>query len=261
MVNKSGSHVVSVLIIICVCWLNCIDNVPSVSASIVGPAIIQQYDDRQSTATAMWAADSRSKSPDAVSQTAETSQTIVDVRQQLVIDRNDLIRRAQINSINVSDDDDDDETATNYDISSSRIDGQRRLRRDTNERNLCKSVCNCELNKNFLSVDCAFQQEFAVLKPPIHFPNTTTLVHIRLSQNAGLRIDENMFASNRINRISINGTYPHGEEHLEISPRAFYGNNGPFPEIEIKNVHTVLIQANAFYRKSLWNDFLLIVFI
>lgn len=83
-----------------------------------------------------------------------------------------------------------------------------------------------------------------------YFPNNTTSVQINLSQNAALRIDENMFAGNRINRISIRGSRPKAMEHLEIGTRAFYGNNGPFPEIEIANVHTVLIQANAFYRKS-----------
>lgn len=57
-----------------------------------------------------------------------------------------------------------------------------------------------------------------------------------------------MFANNRINRISVEGSYPKGQEQLEINSKAFFGNNGPFPEIEIKNVHTVLIQANAFYR-------------
>lgn len=72
---------------------------------------------------------------------------------------------------------------------------------------------------------------------------------MRLSQKAGLRIDENMFVNNKINRISIQGTHPYGQEHLEISSKAFHGNTGPFPEIEIRNVHTVLIQTNAFYRE------------
>lgn len=182
-----------------------------------------------------------------VSQLVDTSQNNVEIRQQLVIERNDLSRQAQIDSINVSEENETKAVASNS--------GSRRHKREQNERNLCKSVCNCELNKNFLSADCAFQQQFAVLKPSLFFPNSTTLVHIRLSQSSGLRIDENMFATNRINRISISGTHPHGEEHLEISSKAFHGNNGPFPEIEIKNVHTVLIQANAFYRKIFTNLF------
>lgn len=88
-----------------------------------------------------------------------------------------------------------------------------------------------------------------------YFPNNTTSVQINLSQNTALRIDENMFAGNRINRISIRGSHPKGLEHLEIGTKAFYGNNGPFPEIEIANVHTVLVQANAFYRKICFQNF------
>lgn len=43
-----------------------------------------------------------------------------------------------------------------------------------------------------------------------------------------------------------------GREHVEIKANAFTGNLGPFPEIEIVNVHTVNIQSNAFYRKLLF---------
>lgn len=45
-----------------------------------------------------------------------------------------------------------------------------------------------------------------------------------------------------------------GREHVEISTNAFNGNDGPFPEIEIVNVHTVNIRSNAFYRKCFCVD-------
>lgn len=38
-----------------------------------------------------------------------------------------------------------------------------------------------------------------------------------------------------------------GREQVEINTNAFNGNAGPFPEIEIINVHTVVLHSNAFY--------------
>lgn len=67
--------------------------------------------------------------------------------------------------------------ATNYSVITNRIDiglgntsinsinvkGQNdgrsaRTRRETNDKNLCHSVCECKINNNFLTADCAFQQ-------------------------------------------------------------------------------------------------------
>lgn len=37
--------------------------------------------------------------------------------------------------------------------------------------------------------------------------------------------------------------------HVEIAKNAFNNNSGPFPDIEIVNVESVIIQSHAFYRK------------
>lgn len=73
---------------------------------------------------------------------------------------------------------------------------------------------------------------------------------IKLSSDAEFRLGANVFTNNRLNRIKIEGSNPKlGREHVEIGTKAFYGNSGPFPEIEIVNVHTVIIRSNAFYSK------------
>lgn len=248
MVIKKRSNIFSVLII-CICWVNCSGCVPSESQQSSVEYEINhrhRYNDASTARTMAATSSSPTAKNNDMSQLSMTSQQIIrNSEQQLLVI--DLLKRTQSNSINLSDAGASTKTTTTNDDDNDGHD--KRVKRESSERNLCKSVCNCELNKNFLSADCAFQNEFAMLKPNKFFPNSTTLVHLRLSHNAGLRIDENMFMTNRINRISIQGTYPHSEEHLEFNSRAFFGNNGPFPEIEIKNVHTVLIQANAFYRK------------
>lgn len=74
---------------------------------------------------------------------------------------------------------------------------------------------------------------------------------ITLSSDAEFRLDGNVFENNRLNRIMIQGNGPDvGREHVEIGANAFNGNTGPFPEIEIVNVHTVILHSNAFYCKS-----------
>lgn len=74
----------------------------------------------------------------------------------------------------------------------------------------------------------------------------TLLIH--LSGDAEFRLDGNVFKGNRLNRIMIQGTGSRsGREHVEIGTNAFNGNAGPFPEIDIVNVHTVVIRPNSFY--------------
>lgn len=72
---------------------------------------------------------------------------------------------------------------------------------------------------------------------------------IKLSRNAEFRLDGNVLADNSLNRVMIQGNGMHSDEHVEISSNAFYGNSGPFPKIDIVNVHTVIIRSNAFYSK------------
>lgn len=80
-------------------------------------------------------------------------------------------------------------------------------------------------------------------------PSADTLL-IHLSSNSELRLDGNVFEGNRLNRIMIQGTKS-GHEHVEISSNAFYGNRGMFPEIDIVNIHTVVLRSKSFYSKFL----------
>lgn len=58
----------------------------------------------------------------------------------------------------------------------------------------------------------------------------------------------NSFNQNRLNRVLIEGS-KWGREQVEVDTKAFNGMAGPFPEIEIANVHTVFIHPKAFYSK------------
>lgn len=73
-----------------------------------------------------------------------------------------------------------------------------------------------------------------------------SLIIIKLESNAEFRLDGNMFAGNPLNRITIQGNK---RETVEISPHAFYGTRGPYPEIDIINVHSVVIHNNSFFGK------------
>lgn len=79
---------------------------------------------------------------------------------------------------------------------------------------------------------------------------------IKLSRNAEFRLGGNVLTDNYLNRVMIQGNGMNSGEHVEISSNAFHGNTGPFPEIEIVNVHTVIIRSNAFYSKFLGEIFL-----
>lgn len=61
----------------------------------------------------------------------------------VITNRTDGLGYASINSINVKEQNDERSAKT---------------RRETNEKNLCHSVCECKLSNNFLTADCAFQQ-------------------------------------------------------------------------------------------------------
>lgn len=77
---------------------------------------------------------------------------------------------------------------------------------------------------------------------------TAETLLITLSSDAKFQLDGNVFENNRLNRIMIQGKGPDfGREQVEINTNAFNGNAGPFPEIEIINVHTVVLHSNAFY--------------
>lgn len=69
---------------------------------------------------------------------------------------------------------------------------------------------------------------------------------------ATLRLSKDFFVKNKINKIQIEGQ-PNGTENVEIETNAFVGNDGPFPQIDIVNCHTVVLRKNAFHGKFLGN--------
>lgn len=92
-----------------------------------------------------------------------------------------------------------------------------------------------------------------ILGPRKYIPKTATSFRIRLSGDAQLRIDEDFFYHNTVNRISIEGdaaAWQSSRTQVEVGPEAFKGNNGPFPEIEISNLFTVVLRTKAFSGKE-----------
>lgn len=73
---------------------------------------------------------------------------------------------------------------------------------------------------------------------------------ITLSSDAEFTLDGNVLTQNQLNRIMIQGSGLEGREHVEFKSQAFNDNSGPFPEIEIVNINTVIIRPNAFFCKS-----------
>lgn len=86
-----------------------------------------------------------------------------------------------------------------------------------------------------------------------YIPKAATSLRIRLSDDTQLRIDEDFFYQNTVNRISIQGdagAWQKSRTQVEVGPEAFKGNNGPFPEIEISNIFAVVIRTRAFSGKE-----------
>lgn len=99
---------------------------------------------------------------------------------------------------------------------------------------------------------CRRSQQY-ILGPRKYIPKAATSLRIRLSDEAQLRIDEDFFYHNTVNRISIQGdehAWQSSRTQVEVGPEAFKGNNGPFPEIEISNLFTVVIRTKAFSGKK-----------
>lgn len=71
---------------------------------------------------------------------------------------------------------------------------------------------------------------------------------ITLASGTDFKLDGNVLTENRLNRIKIQGS-DMDSGHVEIAKNAFNNNSGPFPDIEIVNVESVIIQSHAFYRK------------
>lgn len=95
-------------------------------------------------------------------------------------------------------------------------------------------------------------QQHYVLSPSQHFvhPSATSIL-IKLAMDAEFQLEGHVFAGNSLNRITIEGTGSrNGREIVEIHTNAFYGNSGPFPEIDIVNVHSVVIQKGSFFGET-----------
>lgn len=80
-------------------------------------------------------------------------------------------------------------------------------------------------------------------------------MNIQLGSRSKLHIHEKFLGRSKINHLTVKGNYlsnkggnsvRNGQERLEIFKRAFDGNNAPLPEIELLNLHTIILRDHAF---------------
>lgn len=76
-------------------------------------------------------------------------------------------------------------------------------------------------------------------------PEDATSITIKLATNTNFRLERGFFNNNKVNSLSIEGTF-NEREQVEITTEAFRGNHGPYPEIYMTNVFSVIIRAKAF---------------
>lgn len=70
-------------------------------------------------------------------------------------------------------------------------------------------------------------------------------MNIKLGSSTRLQLSGGLFNNNTINSLTITGNYKEGEQ-VEISTDALKENNGPYPDINIQNVFTVIVRTKAF---------------
>lgn len=94
-----------------------------------------------------------------------------------------------------------------------------------------------------------------ILGADYFIPRAAISLNIKLSEKSKLRLDEEVFNTNKVNRILIEGN-SNGNEHVEISKNAFRNNAGLYPEIDIYNCYTVVLRERAFsgsYKQLIFN--------
>lgn len=118
--------------------------------------------------------------------------------------------------------------------------------RATFENNCLSAESYCIFRSRFLSFD--LEQHYTLSASEYFVNPSATSILIKLSADAQFMLDGRMFDGSNLNRISIEGTgsrKPHGT--VEIHSMAFYGIRAPFPEIDILNVHSAVIQNGSFF--------------
>lgn len=70
-------------------------------------------------------------------------------------------------------------------------------------------------------------------------------MNIKLGTSTQFRLSSGLFNNNTINSLTIIGNYKEGEQ-VEITSDALKENNGPYPDINIQNVFTVIVRTKAF---------------
>lgn len=81
-----------------------------------------------------------------------------------------------------------------------------------------------------------------------YIPENARTLRINLAPHAQLQMRENLFKNNKLNRVSIDGNQLY-KQQVDLDSFAFHNNKGLFPEIEVKNVHSLHIRGNAFNGK------------
>ncbi|XP_055389677.1 uncharacterized protein LOC129618741 [Condylostylus longicornis] len=86
----------------------------------------------------------------------------------------------------------------------------------------------------------------SVFNSKLEVPQKTKSFIIKLSTHTQFRIDEGLFENNLINSIRVEGISDESNSQIEISQNSLKGNNGPYPEITIVDVGTVILRTDSF---------------
>ncbi|XP_055587705.1 uncharacterized protein LOC129740123 [Uranotaenia lowii] len=120
------------------------------------------------------------------------------------------------------------------------------------QQSLCnKEGCSC-LDQPILTINCEVHDSELTLSGQYNIPREARGLNLRLgNRRARLIIDSKQFANSLLNHVLVEGNYAtgNGQEHVEFLSEAFCLNNGTFPELEVKNVHTVVFRKRTFCQE------------
>lgn len=88
-----------------------------------------------------------------------------------------------------------------------------------------------------------------IFGPNYGIPTTARSITIKLAPNTHFRLEKDLFVNNSLmNSFTIVGSYRDGEQ-VEITTGAFPGDAGtigPYPEILMQDVFSVVVRESAF---------------
>ncbi|XP_053950721.1 uncharacterized protein LOC128858454 [Anastrepha ludens] len=122
---------------------------------------------------------------------------------------------------------------------------------DEKRTNIC-DVCSCS-SISFVTIVCDYNQRNPGLSDIFgtnyRVPLTAISITIKLASNTHFRLEKDLFVNNsRMNSFTIVGSHRDGEQ-VEITTGAFPGGDGtigPYPEILMQDVFSVVVREGAF---------------